>query len=73
MAQLTLTVPDGEVDRVVAAFEARFGERDVGGGETKADFMKRILGQQINLVLLAGEVKLSEQDTRANFTPVSVT
>ena len=36
MASLSITVPDGEVNRIVAAFEVRFGPK---GGLTAANFM----------------------------------
>lgn len=63
MAQLTVTVPDNQVARIVAAFEATFGSK---GGLTNAQFMEARLKAYV--VLIVKQVEASAAATQAAAT-----
>lgn len=71
MATITLTVPDPDVPRVVAAYEAKFGTKQ--GGETNADFIKRILADQTNALVRSGEIQAAQEQARDDFVEIPIT
>ena len=71
MANITMTVPNGDVPRIIAAYEALFGEKHGGEGDTA--YMKRVLGESVNRLLIDGEARAASQNARDTFVPVVVT
>ena len=53
MAQLTITIPDAQVPRVLAAFQVVFN--DQGGEETAAQFLRRHLIDYVKELVQKGE------------------
>lgn len=56
MAQISITIPDEHVTRVLDAFASRFRyDQNKLEGETKPQFAKRMLAEQIRLITLREE------------------
>ncbi len=68
MATLSLNVPDGNVARIVAAYEAEYGEKEQS--ESPTDFMKRIIGAQMNALLRNGEIRAASKQASDDFVEV---
>ena len=59
MAQLTITIPDAQAPRVLAAFAALHGY-DPATGETQQDFMRRMLIAYLKTTVMRFEGQQAE-------------
>lgn len=67
MAQLTITIPDEHLPRVVTAFEEMFGR---GYQETDAEMARRGIAQLIRRTVLRAEDRIARKQARQTSAPV---
>lgn len=72
MANFTITIPDGQVGRVVDAFAIRFNWAEQGGGLTKAQFAREQLMRFVKSVTHGEELRIAQEQVPQP-QPVDVT
>lgn len=71
MAQITLTVDDADVPRIVTAFELRYGAKPPA--ETNGQFVKRHISDSVNRFVKDALATEAKRGALANYVDLDIT